>query len=142
PSFLHGLRRRMGIHARRIVANSAGGRDYWRPFTDDTRIEIIPNIVSEPDADAALSLAGGVPEGAEVVLFAGGFRPEKNLLRLVEALAIVLKRRATVAVFCGDGPLRGALQARERELGIDPPIHYAGVVDNVSSWMKRAAVVV
>jgi glycosyltransferase involved in cell wall biosynthesis len=48
------------------------------------------------------------------------FRPEKNHLQLVEALARLRGRGiAARALLIGDGPMRPAIEARARSLGVD-----------------------
>src|SRR5207247_7944342 len=67
---------------------------------------------------------------------------EKNLDVLLEALVDVFAGHPAKAVFCGDGPLRGALEQKAASLGISDRTQFLGTVPNVWSWMKRAAVVV
>jgi glycosyltransferase involved in cell wall biosynthesis len=142
PSLLHRIRARIGSRADAIVANSNGGREYWRQFVKNgTKIELIPNIVPNDEIDAAPILRGEWDE-EEIVLYVGRFSAEKNLERLLQALTAVMKHRKTKAVFCGDGSMRPAIEQRARELGIADRTRFLGSVDNVWSWMKCASAVV
>ncbi len=76
------------------------------------------------------------------VLFVGRFVEKKGCEYLIDALAL-LKRAGVEAsgVLIGDGPLRGELERRAKEK--DAPVTFAGFlpVDEVRTWMNRAAVV-
>ena len=69
----------------------------------------------------------GVAAGDYVVGFLGAFRPEKNQIELVEAVARLKVRgvRAS-AVFIGDGPTRAATAARTKALSIDDRVLFLG----------------
>jgi len=142
PSLLHALRARVGRRALAIVANSEGGRDYWRPFVRDDRVRVIPNIVPMSEIDRAAPAVDGVCTDDDVILYVGRFSAEKNLDRLIDALAIVLPGRRAKAVLCGDGVLRGAIEEKTRSLGLADRVLFLGRLADVFSWMKRATVVV
>ena len=143
PSLLHYVRARIGAGSQAIVANSKGGGDYWLPYLEDEgRMHVIQNIVPKDEIDAAPRHVDGIGEEVPVVLFVGRFSAEKNLERLIDALAIALQRRPMKAVFCGDGPLRPAIEARALQLGIADRLLFLGIVTNVWGWMKRAAALV
>ncbi len=143
PRFLYSARVALVRGANGIVANSEGGRDYWRPFIDERRLHVIPNIVPRDEIAAVPPAAcAAIPDGAPVVLFVGRFSAEKNIERLLDALGTVMRQRPVWAVLCGDGPLKSAAEARARDLGIGDRVVFAGAVDNVWSWMKRATVLV
>lgn len=76
-----------------------------------------------------------------VVVFIGRFVEKKGCEYLLEALAH-LKRRNIAArgVLIGDGPLRATLEARAAKLGID--VQFTGFLplDEVKSWLNRAAI--
>lgn len=143
PSLLHRTRAWVGAGSHAIVANSEGGREYWRPYVEDeARLHVIQNIVPQEAIDAAPRTVEGIGEDDPVVLFVGRFSAEKNLECLLDALAIALQRRPLKAVFCGDGALRPAIEARARELGIADRVLFLGTVTNVWAWMKRAAALI
>ena len=130
----------MGRRAAAIVTNSEGGRSYWSNFVDESRIHLVPNIVplAEIDGAAARRDTGDEP----IILFAGRFSSERNVERLLDALALVFPLGSARAVFCGDGPLRAAMEQKTRDLGIADRCLFLGEVSDVWSWMKSASVLV
>lgn len=143
PNLLHGARAVIGARADMIVANSEGGREYWRKYVkNEARLRVIPNIVPLTDIEKARPEVEGFGQAGEVILFVGRLSVEKNLNLLLDALAMVMKAHSVTAVFCGDGPLRGPLEQRARALGLTDRMFFLGFVTNVWSWMKRASVVV
>jgi glycosyltransferase involved in cell wall biosynthesis len=82
---------------------------------------------------------------ADRVLFAGAFRPVKNVLRLADAFALVRRRRpGAVLVLAGEGPLEGDLRRRLRDLGVLSQVTFTGHLPQVelAAQMRRAAVLV
>lgn len=134
PSYPRGwktwLRRRLGVHAHAVIANSQGGDTYWRE-AGAARRHIIRNAVPLTEIDVARN-------APPLVLFAGRMDAGKNAGALVEALARV--DVACEAIFCGDGPERVALERRARELALRAT--FPGYVDDVAERMTRAAAVV
>jgi glycosyltransferase involved in cell wall biosynthesis len=103
---------------------------------------------------------GVVPNGVDAVRFApvgpgssrGGpttvgtlanLRPEKGLVQLLEAAAIVTRRapRARFAVW-GDGPLRGDLEARIRTLGLTGIVEMRGATREPAEVLKQCHIFV
>lgn len=142
PTFLHRARTRVAHKAAAVIANSEGGREYWRPFVEESRITVIPNIVPLAEIETVSATTEPAGAGGDVVLYVGRFSAEKNVERLVEALARVLPRRNATAVFCGDGTMRAGIEQKAAALGIADRTVFLGPVSNVFAWMKRAAVVV
>jgi len=141
-SALNSARAHLGARADAIVANSEGGREYWHHRVDDGRIRVIPNVVPLSEIDRVAADVDAVGDDEEVILYVGRFSAEKNLDRLIDALGMVMPRRSAKAVFCGDGPLRAAIEQKASALGITHRTLFLGTVSNVWAWMKRAAVVV
>jgi glycosyltransferase involved in cell wall biosynthesis len=79
-----------------------------------------------PGGEQALAELG-VPPGAPVVGNVAALTDHKDHATLVEAMAL-LRPRAPEArlVVCGEGPLRGALEARVRERGLGDRVVFAG----------------
>lgn len=128
------LRRRLGLRADAIVANSPGGDAYWRD-AGAARRHVVRNAIPFAEIDTSSTAP---PAGRPLVLFAGRLDDGKNAGTLVEALA-----RLDVdceAIFCGDGPQRAELERRARELGLSAT--FPGYVANVLERMRGAAVVV
>jgi glycosyltransferase involved in cell wall biosynthesis len=70
-----------------------------------------------------------VPEHAFVALFCGKLAPWKRPMDLLEAIS---RAPGVVAVFAGDGELRGELERRARLLGLDERIRWLGFVNQSS----------
>jgi len=138
PSLLHRMRARIGRWANACIANSEGGASYWRGLgMAAAKIHVVPNGVPLDAIDAAPA-APRAATGEALVLYVGRLSPEKNLLLLLDALALLMRRRSARAVLCGDGRLRAAIQSRAAALGIAGRITLAGFVPDVWSWVKSA----
>jgi glycosyltransferase involved in cell wall biosynthesis len=135
----HALRRSIGGLADAIVANSAGGLEYWPHVSAVKRI--IPNALALQEIDAAPSDTVDGGEG-KVILFVGRLDQEKNLPHLVDALAMVLRDRDAGVLFCGTGALEGDIRTRIEGHGLSQRIRLLGFSDRVWGLMKRADVLV
>ena len=136
------LARRAGA----VVANSAGGAAYWEGrLRPSVTLTVIPNAVPLAEIDA-MEGAGpdrtGLDPAQEVVLFVGRFDREKNLHALIASLPVVLQRPRAVAVLCGEGPMRAAVEAAVAGLGLADRVRLVGFVPDAWAWMKRASVLV
>ncbi|MEA2336252.1 MAG: hypothetical protein QOE82_259 [Thermoanaerobaculia bacterium] len=143
PTLLNRVRETIGRRADRIVSNSRGGADYWLGHgVENSRLEVIPNFVPAAELESAEAIDDPrIDEGDEIVLHVGRLSPEKNVGMVIEAMEAVCRVRPRARlVVCGDGPLLADLQRRAANLG--DRVIFAGFVPNVSSWLKRAAVVV
>jgi glycosyltransferase involved in cell wall biosynthesis len=129
-----------------VVANSAGGARYWEPWRrPPVALTVIPNAVPLREIDATAAAGPdrtGLDPTREVVLYVGRFDPEKNLDALIASLPVVLRRPGTVAILCGDGPTRSAVQASVIGLGLADRVRLVGFVPDPWVWMKRASVLV
>lgn len=147
PSTLkHRLRRLVAVHASAIVANSTGGDEYWRRGCGRrTPGFVIPNAVPleeiEATPPAGPAETGLAPE-QRLVLHVGRLSAQKNLGALLSAIRPALARPDTVAVLCGDGPLRGEIARRLAEDAIGDRVQLRGYVPDIWRWMKRADVLV
>jgi len=132
----HQLRRR--VLARRLVLRSSTvvlpsltlarvARDEWRL----PHARLIPNGINLarffPDDAIHLTL----PDGAPIIGTAAALRPEKNLARLLRALAILVRDGTPARLhILGDGPERGRLEALAAELGITDRVRFLGHVED------------
>ena len=115
-------------------------REVWR--LDATRLRYVPNGVDlaryapagdagpAPPVLAPWTLAGDGP----VVGTVTGLRPEKNLGRLLHAVARVPKLRLAIV---GDGPERAALGALAGTLGIAGRVAFAGHLPDPASAYRH-----
>ncbi|MCA1616328.1 MAG: glycosyltransferase, partial [Acidobacteria bacterium] len=124
-----------------VVANSAGGYDYWSPARDGGSLRVIQNAlpldeIAESDAALVSGLAFG-PE-VKVVLCAGRIDLGKNVETLIAALARIADEVPFVAVVCGDGSRRRHVERMAHDLGVAHRVVFTGFVDNLWDMMKRA----
>lgn len=79
-----------------------------------------------------LRAALGFGDGDYVLGVAGGLRPEKNQVQLLEAVSRLRGRGLPArALLIGDGPTRGAVEARARALDIAAHVTISGFRDDV-----------
>jgi glycosyltransferase involved in cell wall biosynthesis len=144
PSLLNATRRRLGVGAAAVVANSEAGADYWRKAGANGAVHIIQNIVPiEHIAQARSSDEGCIlPLNLPIVLFVGRLSAEKNVSTFLEAIAIASKEVKLAAVICGDGILRPQLEQQAKGLAIAPFTTFLGDVTSPWPLMQRAAVLV
>ena len=134
--------------ADRAVFVCEAQRRHWRVRqVFGRRSEVIYNGVDTawwkplPAAERA-RLRGVLGLGAEdyAIGISAVLRPEKNHVQLVEAIAM-LRRRAegrsafARALLIGDGPMRGAVEARARELGVAPYVTITGFQQDVRPFV-------
>lgn len=141
------LDRILAALARAVVVNSeaVARRFAWaRPG----RVRTIPNGVdlarfAPREPPPALRPALGIPEGVPVVASVGRFVAYKGYDHLLEAVRLVLDARPDVHwVLVGDGELRGALEARCRDLDLDARVRFTGWREDVPDLLALCAVFV
>jgi len=119
-----------------VLAIGRLNRQYWiEQGFDPAKIYSMPYAVDNARFRAgaeraaagriALLAALGLPAERPRILFSGKLTPIKAPEVLLEAFARVDKPRASLC-FVGDGPLRGQLEARARELGLHERVVFAG----------------
>lgn len=123
-----------------IIALSAGLAAHLRELAPimPAKITVIPN-----PAPVTAHPPSGHPHGTDevpLVLACGRLEPQKDFATLLEAFAIIRRRRTARMVILGTGSLEGKLRAKARMLGIDSSVEFAGHVDDVPAWMRRASV--
>lgn len=143
PSWKHRIRASLARRCRAIIANSAGGREYWiEQGVDERRIHVIPNAVVIPPASDVPAPIPNKFANKPLILFAGRLSAEKNPLVLVDALSLALQRTNAVALLCGVGPLEGEVRARIDAAGMGDRIALAGHRDDVAQLMRQASLCV
>ena len=117
----------------------------------DRKIEVIPNFVDterfqpaptrdrsrfdEVFADAG---AGPSDRGAPVLFHVSSFRAVKRVTDLVEVLAAVRRRIPARLMLVGDGPERGRLMQRARELGVAGSLCLLGARADFADYLRHA----
>jgi glycosyltransferase involved in cell wall biosynthesis len=146
PSFKNLARAWLARDADAVVANSAGGDDYWR-----TRLPAeVPRFVvgnglslgEIQDVEPVAPEAIGLVPGYKMVLHVGRLSPEKNIPVLVGALDEAAARVPMVAYLCGDGTHEAEAQRLLARDGSAGRIRMLGYRSDVLSLMKRADVLV
>lgn len=138
------LMRRVYRRADAAVAVSEGVADdmAFRMGLPRNRIDVIFNAVDVDEvqarADAAFLppwLDG--PPGALIVAV-GRLAPQKGFTTLISAFARVRAERPARLVILGEGPLREALEAEAKRLGVAADVGLPGFVENPFPVLRRA----
>ena len=119
--------RRAVLRRPKVVVPS---RTLWRIATEvwrlpEARLRYVPNGV---DLTRFAPRTGGGTDGRIVVGTVAALRSEKNLGRLLHAIARLPDLPRTDLVIAGDGPERPALEALAAELGLGGRVRFAGEV--------------
>lgn len=140
------LRAFVGKRATAIVANSEAGRSYWIGRGYRGVVRVIRNGIPLADIEKAPRADLGrwrVPAGNRVIVFAGRYTEQKNIMLMLEAFEHVVRKRADVtALLFGDGPLRAEAERRIRTSGLADRIKVGGYCDSLWAVMKAADVFV
>ncbi|MCK1704932.1 glycosyltransferase [Bradyrhizobium sp. 155] len=136
PDLRYWLRRRLGVFADGIIANSEKGRLYWAEAGADRPCFVIPNIV-HPQALAGRST------NSNSVIYAGRLEPQKNVPVVVHAFCVLAERRPDITfTILGDGSLKSELEGTVSRAGFGDRISFLGFRQDISPYLSRAAVVV
>lgn len=103
-------------------------------FSALDNVRVIPNPVAPPSAGV---LPSPVPRPYAVAM--GRFSAEKNFGLLIDAFASAARRHPNWRLaIVGDGPMRPALEARARTLGLDGRIVFPGIVCDPERYLDGA----
>jgi glycosyltransferase involved in cell wall biosynthesis len=106
--------------------------DTWR--LPASRLHYVPNGIDI--ARFAGAKPAELPPGeGPVIGTIAALRPEKNLMRLLEAVALLRAQRPIRLVIVGDGPSRPVLEQRAYDLGLQSTVHFAGHSAEPERWM-------
>lgn len=146
--WMRALARRFYPVADHVIAVSQGVARELMALTGlpPERVTVVYNPMYGPDLERRLAapLAAEVlpGEGQPVILGCGTFKLQKDFPTLIEAFARLVHSRPARLVLLGDGPLRRALEARVRALGLADRVLFPGFVANPLPWMRHASVFV
>ncbi|HEX6537387.1 MAG TPA: glycosyltransferase family 4 protein [Gemmatimonadaceae bacterium] len=140
-----GTRLKYGRADRIISVSRAGLEALVRAGLDPARMEVIPSGIhplrDTVPASAATLASFGVPSGAPLVVMVGALTGVKDPLTFARAVAAARRRvRALHALLVGEGPLRAAVEAEARTLGIADALHLTGFRADTESLIAAADV--
>jgi len=120
-------------------------RRYWlRRGVFSRRNEVIYNGVDtdefcdgwSPEERRALRSALGFSDADYVIGMSALLRPEKNHVQMVEAIAMLRNLGISArALMIGDGEMRGAIEARARELNVESDVVITGLQHDVRPYI-------
>jgi glycosyltransferase involved in cell wall biosynthesis len=120
----HWLPRLVGARANRVIYNGIDP-EHWRS--------------PGPEVRARSRRLLGLAESDYVIAMSAVFRPEKNHLQLIDALAHLRARGIPArALLIGDGPMRAAIEARTRSLGLAADVLVAGMQQDVRPFLAAS----
>lgn len=125
----------------RVIAVSDGVASHIeRRFGRGTPIHVVPNGVDHQ----VFHPPAATRQGRQVqLMFVGRLVANKGPDRLVEAFAVLRHRQRDVGLtVIGDGPMRGFLERRARELGVADALTFMGFSDDVAHHLRSADVLV
>jgi glycosyltransferase involved in cell wall biosynthesis len=137
--------------ANKVLTVSAPFRDQLIAFgVQAGRIEIIHNAIPpewgagacEPETAARLRASMGIADSTKVVLIVGRLSREKDHLTLVEAVGRLRQTVAAHLVIVGDGPEKGRIEERVRQLGLSEFVTFTGQQSSAEPWYGIADVAV
>lgn len=138
------LSRLVASRATRAIAVSAGvARDLHVRRFPESKVVVINNPLPPMSASRApiaypwQAQLAAMGEGP-VAVTAGRLVPVKGHRALLDAFALLLKRRPARLVLFGEGPLEAELRAHAAELGIDGYVVFPGYVDDPAACYAEA----
>ena len=131
--------RRLILRNPAFAAISADIERQWLALGVEPRrmIRLASGVDAEHFRPGPSALDGTLPACPRVV-FTGRLHPQKNLQLLLEAWPDVRARTGAGLILVGEGPERGRLESRARELGIADAVHFAGGVADPAEHLRAA----
>jgi glycosyltransferase involved in cell wall biosynthesis len=123
-----------------LIGNTRDIRDYVvRSGWPEDRAHYLPNFVPVMSAAPVERASLATPSDAPLVLALGRLHENKAFDVLLDALALVPLAHLWLA---GEGPLRGALEAQARRLGIAGRVHFLGWREDTAALLAAADMLV
>lgn len=123
-----------------LIGNTRDIRDYIvRSGWPEDRAHYLPNFVPVMSAAPVARASLATPADAPLVLALGRLHENKAFDVLLDALALVARAHLWLA---GEGPLRGALEAQARRLGIAGRVHFLGWREDTAALLAAADMLV
>ncbi|MGE5202122.1 MAG: glycosyltransferase [Acidobacteriota bacterium] len=123
-----------------LIGNTRDIREYIvRSGWPEDRAHYLPNFVPTMSAPPVERASLGTPADAPLVLALGRLHENKAFDVLLDAMALVPRAHLWLA---GEGPLRGALEARARRLGVAGRVHFLGWREDTAALLAAADMLV
>ncbi|WP_042168350.1 glycosyltransferase family 1 protein [Paenibacillus gorillae] len=132
-AYMRGLIRKnatMMLGCSRAACESLFGSSCWK----DQRVAVFPNAISLapyealPEDRSELRRRFGANEEGPLLGHIGRFSRQKNHALLLDSFAAYLKKEPQAQLLLvGDGPLRGEMEHKAEELGIDRQVRFLGL---------------
>ncbi len=123
-----------------LVANSAGGVDYWRDSCHPDKVHLVHNGLPINELIQRPARADRVSQ-EPTILFVGRIIKEKNVEALILALSLMLDTPFR-AIICGDGNNRAEIERLVLAKGLADRVTFTGFVDDAWELMRHADVLV
>ena len=129
----------IGARAAAVVSNSEGGRMYWSQNARPKRNYLIRNGLS-PEWSSGSRNSRIPSNGDELIVYAGRFSPEKNVLVLTKALIQVLQKRPNArAVMFGEGILKEEVYKVRDLSGAGERLSVQPFTAELPKWFRAAS---
>lgn len=107
------------------------------------KVRVVPNGIDthrfRPDATARARLRAELALGEYFVwLAAGRFAPPKDYPTMLRAFALARKRKESLLLIAGQGPLQEACRRLTKELGVEDSVRFLGVRNDMADLMNAA----
>ena len=123
-----------------LIANTRDIADYLKSNGwPEEKVHYLPNFVGSQKAPAVNRRSLYTPDTAPLVLALGRLHENKAFDVLIEAIARVPNVYLWLA---GEGPLRGALEAKVEQLGIKPRVRFLGWRNDTEALFAAADIFV
>ncbi len=100
---------------------------------------VVADFEARPAVGEAAREALGIAPEVPLLITAGRLNTQKNHAGMLEAFADTrLADLGAILLVCGDGDLRGALEAQAAEAGISERVRFLGVVSNLPELLAAA----
>lgn len=144
PRLPYWLRRRLGVWAQAIVANSNAGSEYWRAAGAHGCVCVVPNAVDATAIRAATSQKTECARSGDddLLLVVGRLDHQKAVEIILQALAQIGAAAAFRVLIIGEGPERSSLQASAQRLGLGQHVSWLSYQRDWWGWLKGAAALV
>lgn len=119
-----------------VLLLSTEERREWTTFCPQGRFEVVDNPFVPDDTGPTRDRAAHKPEGVPVLLTVARLIAQKGVFDLLDAFALVLRRRAARLLVVGTGPAADELWRRARLLGIAESVELLGYVSGAD--LERA----